>query len=280
MTIDDDAALKLRRAWDVLAVLREQVSQYQARSPYAVVPRRSSDGEWTEHVLQVLEPVPRSLSPLIGDVLHNLRSALETALFASLGGAEVLTTEVEQAGVAFPICGTRDEFDRKLGESRRARWAAPVREALLDLQPFTSYAYLDEESQARLSAEEWRNLDPIWRLFHLNNRDKHRRLSVLLWWPKLVWFVDREGQQAVDFQFVSRTPHDGAVLWRTRERLPGETELFQEFGIALADDLLHPLSVPTDLKSECVPTLEAFARQVEWAACRLAQAADAQSHDA
>lgn len=279
MVIDEDAALKLRRAHQLINELKDVIGNYADRSPFAVVPRLSEHEGWLDHVLLIREPVPRELGPRVGDVLHNLRSALETALFAAaFSGSDSAVSEAEQNGVSYPCLATEHEFDSFLRDRRRRRWNPHVVSVLRELQPFTDYEYLDEADRMRISPQQWRDRDLLHRLMYLNNRDKHRRLAILLWWPKLVWFMDQEGAAQMDFQFADEEPRDGSVLWRTRGRPADQTELFQEFGLALADDVLHPLSRPTNLLAECTPTLEAFAGRVEWAAFRLAQASEHPTH--
>src|SRR4051812_23942073 len=78
--------LKLDRAQTHIDVLRDKTSAFRERKPAPFGFRTETTtkaDELVEYVLYavVREEPPRSLGPVIGDVLHNLRSALDHLVY-------------------------------------------------------------------------------------------------------------------------------------------------------------------------------------------------------
>ena len=72
--------LKLRRAAEHLAVLDEQIDDWMDGAHRYVAELDPQSGK--KHVVvKVLNPPPVTLRPLIGDCLHNLRSALDNLAY-------------------------------------------------------------------------------------------------------------------------------------------------------------------------------------------------------
>jgi hypothetical protein len=147
----DGAMLRLHRASrhldDAYGLLREWERECQAR----IAPR--DDGK--QHFVGGFPSPPPLMSVVVGDVVNNLRSALEYLVYELVR----LDSGSVQKWTKFPICDTKSEFDR-----RRKTCLPGVGDAHADvieaLQPY-------------------RGVDWTARLRDISNQDKHQRLSVL-----------------------------------------------------------------------------------------------------
>ena len=91
--------LKLRRADQHLASIKDVVREVQAFCRAAVRSEEAEPGITRLFLSEDLPPVPPELSPLLGDFLHNVRSALD-----HLAAAAVLASGNDVTGrTCFPI---------------------------------------------------------------------------------------------------------------------------------------------------------------------------------
>jgi len=98
------------------------------------------------------------MSLVLGDTVHNLRSALDHAVSARTTGASTLRRQA-----AFPITTTQAEFDNS--DHLIAGLSPEMREAVRKFQPFVQAPDSPDFYALRL-------------LGHLDNVDKHRAISV------------------------------------------------------------------------------------------------------
>jgi hypothetical protein len=86
-------------------------SEFRESKPYTVIPQSTDTSGRTEYRLRIHKPMPVEISTTVGDVLHNLRSALDSLAheIARRGLDRPMTTEEEQAS-AFPIRGHTGEL--------------------------------------------------------------------------------------------------------------------------------------------------------------------------
>jgi hypothetical protein len=114
--MDQDSSwwTKANRAKVHIDSLRRQVDGYRVSAPYSLTPELTAKPDRLAYRLRFSKPVPVT----VGDVLHNLRAALESLAFEvarrSQGGT--LTAEQEKEST-FPIC----EIPTTLMPSSRAR---------------------------------------------------------------------------------------------------------------------------------------------------------------
>lgn len=71
-----DPLAKLRRAGDHLNALHIAAQAFIDRQPYQIITEQEAEG-WRVFYLKVREPPPIELGTVFGDLLHNLRSALD-----------------------------------------------------------------------------------------------------------------------------------------------------------------------------------------------------------
>ena len=169
--------LKLDRAGMHLQSLRESIATFLEAGAYGETARFYADEQLTQEIGKPGGPpvvrtgtsfyvgfhfLERSTAPhewgtVIGDCLHNMRSALDHLVYALAGSA------ARNARTEFPIFVDRDQFRSKQGRLLRGvaddavtviKWVQPYRWG------------------ARAS------IHPLWILHELNNIDKHRLLHV------------------------------------------------------------------------------------------------------
>lgn len=177
---------KLERAQEHIAALKVEIEDMQYRGALAIAVERNGP----DHVLRAVVPEPISprLSAVVGDALHNTRSALDlfaSALWPHRVGRPL--TKVEEAAVAFPITATPRAFDDWL--RRMHRTLPQLDEDTVGHLRWVQPWYYDEQAAIVLNREpEWpdRRFSLLLRLADLNNIDKHRRLAVVAVFPQLL----------------------------------------------------------------------------------------------
>jgi hypothetical protein len=149
---------KIARAREHIAETQRRVDQWRALIPVRVVCRRDAATRRMHYLVDSVAPAPAGLPLVIGDAVHNARSALDHAayqLFLANGGRIA-----DAKHIAFPIAPVAADYpglaDRKLaGISQAARAAVDA------LRPFGG----GEDRLSQLGA--------------LDNADKHRLLLVV-----------------------------------------------------------------------------------------------------
>jgi hypothetical protein len=134
-----------------------------------VVRRPDLDGKGTHHDLvwkRYVAP-PHEIGLIVGDAIHNLRSALDhltlqLALYGAIGANATLTAK-EEIGIQFPIVLTEDEFKQQLRRGRLRHVRNDARAAIEGAQPYKTLPLTP-------------GLAPLAILNRLDNADKHRTL--------------------------------------------------------------------------------------------------------
>jgi hypothetical protein len=156
-----DHRLKLDRADEHLKTLDEAVKAFRESKPYRTITKK--DPQTGDYIvrLQSLRRPPDTLSPLIGDILFNLRSSLDHVVYALavLNGATISQREASE----YPVFPDAAKFAS----------AAPGK-----------IGALRSEAQAIIERSQPYNApDPskhLLRVLHdLNRIDKHRLLHVV-----------------------------------------------------------------------------------------------------
>jgi hypothetical protein len=191
--------VKADRAHSHLRSLDQLVAEFRASEPYTVVPRSTDTPGRTEYRLHIHKPMPVEISTTIGDILHNLRSALDSLAYEiALRGLDRPMTPKEERACVFPVTETPDRFDQFFDEAstheptriRSGLYGARARAALRSVQPFRIHeeAILLGVQVTDTYGEEYR-WSELYRLTQLSNLDKHRRLTLMVWWPDLVYWM-------------------------------------------------------------------------------------------
>jgi len=215
------AQTKLQQAKDHFEKLRNDVIQFKESNPYELVEERR-DGKRMIRVKINSNPPPK-FAATAADVLHNLRSALDNLVIASIRNEG----NVESKENCFPIFESKEKTDIEL-EKRIRCLGQPVRNYIESLKPYASE-------------------NPVlWRLHSLNNESKHRdvyivggaNISVLIDWSTVFKRTDQKSPfppMNIKLQpSNSKWPiADGDILYEEPETITGSIPEFSgaEFGL-------------------------------------------------
>jgi hypothetical protein len=150
-----DSRLKLKRARRHIAELEGEIAELIERQPYAIVPDCDDPCSYGLKI-RALGDVTEPLSPIVGDVIHNLRAALDLLACGLVGRKGENTRKVY-----FPFSTSASTFDEALQKSRIGRAGSDVVDAIRSLKP-----YRDGDTA-------------LWGLHGLDIEDKHRALILL-----------------------------------------------------------------------------------------------------
>lgn len=219
---------KVNRAREHLNSLEEAERTFLAQKPY----RTATTREGNDVVVRVhdLASIPPGLSLIVGDAVHNARTALDHVVMQlAMQGRGTLerapSTDREERRLSFPV--TDDDAGFK-------RWARDVEPYLSDsaiavieaLQGFRLLEQL-EKDHGHLEEDERASyllLDPLARLHRLDNHDKHRRLALSLWFPGTVDHGAAAAPDSDDADVVTGPVTDPAILAMLEELDRRESE--------------------------------------------------------
>lgn len=150
-----DYRLKIERAKRHIQELAAEVSAFNSRSPYAVVKNLDSQTGDIVFKLKIIEGIPRTWGPIIGDVIHNIRSSLDLLFCAVVRKCD--PTRQSYKHVHFVVRETKEKFEADLPANIKG--ASPDAIKLIhDLKPYKA------------------GNDPLWRLHGLDILDKHQAI--------------------------------------------------------------------------------------------------------
>lgn len=257
---------KADRAQEHLRTLRQQVDDFRASNPITVIPEPTDTPDRTAYRLHHQEP-PVSISTTVGDVVHNLRSALDNLAYRIAEhevGRDLNPKEAKACW--FPIYETSDDFDAFFtNKYRKMLYGTQARDALRLVQPFHNL-----EEAIRLGVQvtdthadeyQWNEL---YRLNHLWNIDKHRRLATLAWsFNLLYWTSDEPSKRS--WQWGDGTFKNGSILgYMTGSDPDVGNRIYHEFNLVLADDPVYDLTDP-EKSDDVVRVLEGWHRRItDW----------------
>jgi hypothetical protein len=228
---------KLSRAGEHLDALHNDLAAYSERQPHSLGINGEIDHGWKLLRFSITEQPPIRLGLLLGDFIHNLRSALDNLVcqLALLGGAESCNT------TQFPICDTPELFT----EAReRGRLAGVRPEHVASIERFQPYQGQHMTHRALVAVRDFDNID--------KHQSIHATLAALDPRPEAVRAerdrLDTEFTMEVRYIAAGKPLYDGAVVaclrGRAREPQPSvnmkiELPIRIGFGeIGLASDKL------------------------------------------
>lgn len=148
--------IKTERAKQHIRYLECEVRCFLATKPYVVGTKRDPQTRKPIYYLTEVRDTPLHLSATVGDVLHNLRSALDHLAYQLV---EVGRDRPDE-NTSFPIFNSATEYNsKKTGKIKGMRPDAI--KAIDDIKPYQG------------------GNDALWKLYRLNNIDKHRVLLVV-----------------------------------------------------------------------------------------------------
>jgi hypothetical protein len=122
--------LKIKRATRHTEELREDIRSFMRRKPFVL---RIEDGGSGQHnwTIRVRRQIPKEFSAIIGDVLHNLRAALDLLAcdLVRLNGGN-------DKDVYFPFCNSVDDLDETIRKRKIDRAASDVVDLIRSFKPY------------------------------------------------------------------------------------------------------------------------------------------------
>jgi hypothetical protein len=109
--------LKVERAEYHTNDLSQQIQTYLAKKPFRLMTRGEPKADREIHFIKEVIPIPPWISPILGDAIHNLRSALDLLMFAMIGGKATRPESVQ-----FPFAKRADTLASTI-QNREAQLA-------------------------------------------------------------------------------------------------------------------------------------------------------------
>jgi len=145
---------KIERAKEHFASVKKEVRTYLDSTPYSINTKRDPGSRRLIYFVEKVRPEPVKLSATLGDVVHNLRSALDHLAYQLVW---VGMGKVPSSRIYFPIADDKKSYIEK------RKW---------QMKGATS------DTVSKIDAlEPYRGgNDALWKLHKLDNVDKHRTL--------------------------------------------------------------------------------------------------------
>lgn len=187
---------KLDRALHLLEQLEPELDAWSTGEHIDIAKRLQPEPHvWVYHLVYK-QPMPVGWSILLGEIVHNLRSALDNAVYliAVAHGGDGGTT-------AFPIFADESEFKAR-GAYRIKSLPEHARSFIESVQPFSSEAVIPHVL---------RSVDKLW------NLDKHRAVQpwgIQISERSIDWTIEPEGIVVVEEVWATGVIHHGTEALR------------------------------------------------------------------
>jgi hypothetical protein len=166
--------LKLNRANEHIKAVELCVDDWLRTDAYTIVREINPETGDTVHRAKIKSPPPPEISLLIGDAVHNLRSALDHAVyFLAERSFGTLTAEIEHA-LMFPIVGNENSKGASVDGSTIIDGL--MKRALIGV-PDPARDFIKSEQPYHWKGDDYR-FHWLWGIYDLDRIDKHRRLTV------------------------------------------------------------------------------------------------------
>jgi hypothetical protein len=149
--------VKIDRAKKHCRELESEIARFNAGNPYALVDDTHPETGKPIYRFRFLTPIPKDWGGYVGDIIHNLRAALDNLATASALHHDPTIGRSALKDVYFPIGATKEAFDRRL-QTDLKRASERTRKIVKRLKPYKGGA------------------DAFWRLHQLDILDKHTAL--------------------------------------------------------------------------------------------------------
>lgn len=161
---------KLARAREHLDALeRETTAGIKKESPYAVrVSEVDPKTGWCSISIVPQEIAKPRLTIIFGDVIHNLRCALDYVVTALVDASQTQLTTSHQ----FPVFLNAADYATKVGTATNARSKGPLRGIIHGLTLIEKWQPYHTQPDPRT--------DPLWGIHRFSNADKHREPATFL----------------------------------------------------------------------------------------------------
>jgi hypothetical protein len=231
---------KIRHAERHRERLTELYNRYRAAGPFRVeaVPTIRSGN--VAYRLHLTEPIPSEIPLIVGDVLHNLRSALDSLVYEMTTRAVGRRLEPEEERACqFPIAPDPATFEAFFTRHAIRNWITPqyLRDVIRFVQPFRwleEAKHLDVESAHDLDYETDSRYNALTELRDMSNLDKHRRLALTAWRPNMVWWGS-DGESNRRWIPGDGTFEDGSIIGYIVGTDEGGSDVVYDFNLTLPD---------------------------------------------
>jgi len=150
--------IKIDRAIKHFNDLTAENTAFGALNPYRILREEDSVPSMRVYRVNMIQPIPDPWSAIVGDIIHNLKSTLDS-LAASLVIRAGHTSKTALKETYFPIRGAESGLADEKASAFFRRAGGDVEKIIRRLQP-----YRDGKGH------------PLWQLNQLNIIDKHRRI--------------------------------------------------------------------------------------------------------
>lgn len=247
----DGAKLKAQRALEQIEEIRVAIEKFNQDAKYEIFCEKSENS--TICRAKLITPLPTTLNVRIGEVLFNLRSALDLLAWALLSLIPPDQPKPNPRNVYFPVADSKDIYK---GSEEKRKFFPPGALKLFDeLKP-----YYPEEGY--MSGKQVDGNEVLWDLHRIHKDDKHRTLLMVVYRPTgidisdLAFNVPIEVGYAPDFENVET----GVELFRTPETiepLPASAVKIKAF---VSFEEIPTLSVVSVMTSMALHTQEILTR--------------------
>ncbi len=233
---------KLKRATQLIAELKNECAEFLNPKDFYIERVPVDSNKW-DLILRMNEHVPLNMGILVGDIVHNLMSSLDIALFYYLDKSNPVgfsnLKEGQLRKINFPIF----KDDLKFHESK---WHGGLAEEqllkdLYELQPFRSLEYAESEDEK----PRYLATSPLWEMQELWNADKHRGINLVIGGINMVMLALEHGEESVWIQRDAPPWSDGSRIYTVEVKSGSEVpilNLTDTFAIGLEEDV-RPLNV-------------------------------------
>jgi len=246
---------KVLRARQHLDELYGQIDRlFESQHPYSVRWGAIDQDGWVPLYLTLHNVAGTHLGVIVGDVMHNLRSALDY-IVAQLTLASGAALRRQQ----FPIYALRSSYVRDQGtpdHPKKAHAIQGVACGLTDIEAVQPYHLTDGGGDP--------HADPLWHVHRFSNADKHREIAAQMFpIDKVHLRASYVGGQVTD-EWQERksppwSPGSEYEFRRVRFAPPFPTEIVQEGEIALSvvfaisplSDETQPHGIGTEVLVDC-----------------------------
>jgi hypothetical protein len=232
---------KIRHAEAHRQRLKKLCDGYRASNPFHVEPEPTDQPNKTAFRLRVTQPPPLQIPLVVGDLLHNLRSALDSLMYELVTRAygQPLSADEERA-CQFPIERNPGEFDKFFTRHKvRNRLTPP---ALRDkvIRPVQSFYWLEEAKRSGVESASTPDYEAAYQhsalgeFSYVSNIDKHRRLALTAWRSDLLWWGSN-GQSNRRWLPGDGTFKNGSIIGYTVDNDDSDSDVMYDFKLTLPD---------------------------------------------
>lgn len=239
---------KHQHAQDHLERLRGVCAEYRSTNPLEVHPEPTAVPGEIAYRLRQSAPIPVAISLIVGDLVHCLRSSLDSLVFGivrdSLDSLDRDLTDAEERLCQFPICSSPKDFNKFFTKSRLKIMDDRVCCALHGVQPFywlENMKMLNVEGTNAITYEADSRFHPLTAIGRLSNIDKHRRLNIVAWWPRLIyWTQGKDGGGEYQWRPASAPPwSQDEIIGHMIGTGPKPKHVFHDFNLAITGAPSH-----------------------------------------